>query len=274
MNETNLTVVVSPVQLAAILSGQPIYEHEMRSNRLWAGLKVLGGSLEMVAAAALLLAPEPTMLTKAGGVTLGAHGSDTLSTGFWQLWTGREQRTLTDQAATALALHLGAEPGTASKIGTAVDIAVPVLVSIGLGAARIAAIRAGRVSLIEHEAQAGSRIGGHTLLKHIGKTEAELRARLLSQPGIPVASTFKSLEIAERIIYDAVRANRSGIESWARTAAPGARQAFFHTASTPVGHGVVRASNSLVQMSKVRIVMKLEQYRGKLYYILTAFPEL
>jgi hypothetical protein len=57
-----------------------------------------------------------------------------------------------------------------------VDIAVPLMVSLGLGAARIAAIRVGRISLVEHEAAAGSRLGRHTILTHVGKTEAELRA--------------------------------------------------------------------------------------------------
>jgi hypothetical protein len=38
--------------------------------------------------------------------------------------------------------------------------------------------------------------------------------------------------------------------------------------------GVVRATNQLVRLSKVRIVLEMEQYNGKLYYILTAFPEL
>lgn len=273
MDDEGLTIAISPVQLAAILSGQTINEGETRTNRLWGGLTLIGGSLEMVGAAALLLAPEPTMATKVGGAALAVHGSDTVSTGFWQLWTGQPQRTLTDQAAAALARRLGADPATADKIGTGVDIAVPIVVTLGVGAARIAAVRYGRISLAEHEAAAGSRLGGHTILKHIGKTEPELRARLLAQRGIPAASTFKSLEVAERTLYEAMRANRAAIEAWARTAAPGAKQAFFYTAKESVGQGVVRATNTLVQMNKVRFVLKMEQYNGKLFYILTAFPE-
>ena len=41
-----------------------------------------------------------------------------------------------------------------------------------------------------------------------------------------------------------------------------------------VGNGVARATNTLVDMQKVRFVVKMESYQGKLYYILTAFPEL
>lgn len=270
--DEGLSLVLSPTQLAAILSGQAITEDETISNRLWGGLKILGGSLEMVASAALLLAPEPTMVTKVSGAALGVHGSDTISSGLWQIWTGRPQQTLTEQAAATLALRLGADPKTASQIGVWVDIAVPAGASLGPGIARIIAIRTGRIILIEHEAAAGSRVGGHTLLRHVGKTEAELRARLLTDTGIPVASSFKSLEVAERVLYQGLRANKTSIESWARSGAPGARRAFSYVASEFVGHGVVRTSGQLVQMKKITIVLKMEQYAGKLYYILTAYP--
>lgn len=221
--DEGLTVVLSPVQLAAVLSGQEITEGETRSSRLWGGLKVLGGSLEMVAAAALVLTPEPTMVTKAGGVVLGAHGSDTINTGLWELWTGRPQQTLTETAAAALAVSLGADPDTASRFATAVDIAVPLAVSLSVGAARAMAVRsAGRVSLVEHEAVVGSRVGGgHTIARHVGKTEAQLRARLVAEPQLPVASSFRTLETAERVLYQGLRANRGAIEAWARTPRPG-----------------------------------------------------
>ncbi|HLK69823.1 MAG TPA: RNase A-like domain-containing protein [Bryobacteraceae bacterium] len=273
MADEGLTLVLTPAQLALVLQGQDVNSTEHRTNRLWAGLGVIGGTLELVGAGALLLTPEPTMATKAGGLVLGAHGVDTVSTNFWQMWTGKKQRTLTDQSAAALARALGADPATADKIGTGVDIAVPLVVSLGVGAARLAAVRAGRLSLIEHEAAAGSKVGGHTILKHIGKTEAELRARLLAEGGIPAASTFESLEIAEKTLYQGLKTNRTAIEAWAKTAAPGARKAFFYNAPGAVGQGVVRASNQLVKMSKVRFVLKMEAFQGKLYYILTAFPE-
>ena len=64
--------------------------------------------------------------------------------------------------------------------GLAVDIAVPLAMSAWLAASRIASIRGGRIKLVEHEAQAGSRLCGHTIAEHVGQTEARLRARLLS----------------------------------------------------------------------------------------------
>jgi hypothetical protein len=120
----------------------------------------------------------------------------------------------------------------------------------------------------------GIKLGGHTIAKHIGKTEAELRARLVAQKWVPTASSFKSLDVAERVIYQALRSNRSAIEAWAKTAAPGAKTPFFYWAGEVVGHGVVRATGIFEKMTRVRVVLKMEAYKGKLYYILTAFPEL
>ncbi|MDR1967945.1 MAG: hypothetical protein LBQ32_04515, partial [Burkholderiaceae bacterium] len=92
-DENGLQIVLSPVQLAAILEGETVDEQSTVSNRLLGALTVVGGAIELVGSAGLLLTPEPTMVTKAGGVVLAAHGSDTLSTGIQQVWTGRPKTT-------------------------------------------------------------------------------------------------------------------------------------------------------------------------------------
>jgi len=43
------------MQLAAEISGQGISENETTGNRLWGGLKFVGGALEIVDAGTLLL---------------------------------------------------------------------------------------------------------------------------------------------------------------------------------------------------------------------------
>lgn len=270
--EDGIQVILSPVQLATILAGEQVNQGETRTNRLWGGLQMIGGTLEMVGAAALILAPEPTLATKAGGLVLAGHGSDTISSGFWQMWTGRPQRTLTDRAATELALRLGATQNTAEMIGTGVDIAVPLLVASAAGAARLSAVRSGRISLIEHEASLGSKIGGHSIRDHVGRPEAYLRKRLLDEKHIKSASTFKSLDAAERVLYKAIRNNRIAIEQWAKTAKPGAKQEFTYSANEVIGQGVVRATDKLTPMMNLRFVLKMEAYNGKLFYILTSYP--
>jgi hypothetical protein len=180
-DEEGVRVVLSAAQLATIVAGESLDEHATLSNRLWGGLRLVGGTLELVGAGALCVAPEPTMASKAGCVVFGLHGADTVATGARQVWTGYDTADLTQAGASKLARTMGVDPATAERIGLAVDIGVPLAMSAWLGASRIAAIRGGRIKLVEHEAANGSRLGGHTIAKHVGKTEAELRGRLAVQ---------------------------------------------------------------------------------------------
>ena len=48
--QDGLTVTISPVQMAAILRGKTVSEGETMSNRLWGGLGVVSGVVEMFGA--------------------------------------------------------------------------------------------------------------------------------------------------------------------------------------------------------------------------------
>ena len=69
-----IPVVLSAVQLAAVLLQETVDEAATATNRLWGGLRVVGGVLELLGAGVLCVAPEPTMASKAGCVVFGAHG--------------------------------------------------------------------------------------------------------------------------------------------------------------------------------------------------------
>lgn len=146
---------LSPVQLAAVLADDSISEDATWTNRLWGGLRLVGGVVELAGAGVLCLAPEPTMTSKVGCVVFGVHGADTTVAGARQVLSGRDIQSLTHSGAAALATALRASPGSAHAIGMAVDIAVPLAVAGWVGTVRVASIRAGRISLVQHEAQAG-----------------------------------------------------------------------------------------------------------------------
>ena len=63
--------------------------------------------------------------------------------------------------------------------------------------------------LAAHEAA-----GGHTLAKHVGKSEAFLCHRLATEPDIRGASTFHDRQTAERSIADALRSNQRIVDRW------------------------------------------------------------
>ncbi len=152
-NETDeVRVVLSAPQLAAVLSRQSISQAEMMSNRLWGGLQILGGVLEMAGASVLCVAPEPTGLSKVGCVAFGVHGADTAAAGLHQIWTGFDTATLTYQGASKLAEVMKAPPEMVDHIGLSLDLGVSFGIAGMLKAARVSSVTMGRISLMQHEA--------------------------------------------------------------------------------------------------------------------------
>jgi Bacterial CdiA-CT RNAse A domain len=267
--EAGLQMVLTPVQLAAVLEGETLEEPAPSATRLWGAVTLLAGALELVGAGALLLAPEPTMVTKVAGGALGAHGLDTAGAGLRQIVSGQNQSTVTAHAARSAAELLGADPKTAAQIGVGVDIAVPLLTGL-VGALRVLAVRRGALSLMAEEAA-----GGHAIARHVGRTEAQLQARLVSQPRITAASSFRTLADAERAVSEALKANRVAIKAWAKMAQAGQTQAFHFNAGRVVGEGVVRGSGAGLQaMSNVTVVLRRVVQNDRVYFVLTAFPKL
>jgi len=272
MEEGGMTVVMSPVQLAAVLSDKSVTEAETLSNRLLGGLGVLLGAVEMAGATALCIAPEPTGLTKAGCVVVGAHSLDAVQSAARQAITGQDTRSATYQLAVRAAKELGADENTALNIGMTVDIAVPLGFAAAIGAVRVAAIKAGRIKLIQHESVTGLKPGGHTLANHVGKTDNELLARFEQNKRLLMSSTFKNLNVAESVISRAIYYNRTNIKSLLGGGKSGGRLTIVYPAGQEIGYGFSRGSTQRISMRCVRIVIELKEYNGKPYYILTAFP--
>ncbi len=277
-DDDGIELVLSAAQLAAVLASETVSADAAFGNRLWGGLKVVGGVLELVGAGALCLLPEPTMASKAGCVIFGAHGTDTTVTGARQIWTGVDTQSLTHDGVSKLARTLGVESKLANNIGLAVDIGVPVGLSAAIGALRVASVKAGRINLAMHEAPTVNAIGGHTILKHLGQNEVALRARLASMPSYTKAiSTFSDLRTAEEAISKALKLGAPQITKWAQKGASGMsvqNLELILPMGKTIGHGVVRSTGQLTKMNKVRIWLKYETFNGQPYYILSAHPVL
>jgi len=82
------------------------------------------------------------------------------------------------------------------------------------------------------------------------------------------------LAAAEKHVAAALRANKSAIEAWAKSAPLTAPpKAFNYQAATVVGEGVVRATGQLQQMTKMVVVLRRVQQQNRVYFILTAYPK-
>jgi hypothetical protein len=271
--ENEFQVLMSPVQLAAVLSDETVTQAETLQNRLLGGLGVAMGTVEMVGAGALCLAPEPTMLTKAGCVVVGAHSMDTLNTAIEQTITGKDTKTETYQLAESIATQLGADEETAWKVGLTVDIAVPIAFGLAMNVPRISYVRAGTFKLAEHEAVKGIKAGGHTIAKHVAVSEEDLLARLSRSPQLQSATSFFSLEQAEKVISAGLRANRLKIIHWANFARNSeATLDITYNANAVIGYGFRKGIANKENIYAVRIVLLKKIYNSKPYYLLTAYP--
>ena len=59
-------------------------------------------------------------------------------------------------------------------------------------------------TLIFHE-----NLDGHTLRRHVGKTDTELLARFQTEPDILDSSTYPNLEMAQRVVGETLQAQQA-----------------------------------------------------------------
>ena len=274
--DNGFSIAITPVQLAAVMA-----DESMLTERIWGSIGFLASVLELASATALCLVPEPTGVTKAGCIIVGAHSLDGMSASAYQVYSGKPTASMTARATTAIAKDLGVDKSTANQIGIAVDIVIPFSVA---GAARVASVKMGQVNLMKHEAVKGSKGGGHTIRKHIGHSESEMRDKIKRglqsgslNPFSGATSSFYNLNIAEQALSQAIKANRGRIRIWAKSTSADRAESYLelrYTHSRPVGHIITVQSGKMIETNKIEFVLLKKQYNNKPYYILTAFPTL
>jgi hypothetical protein len=194
--DDSVRVSLTPIQLAAVLNGCSIQGSARLIDYVFGAATLAGGALELVGAAGLALIPEPTMATKAGAFIVGVHGIDTVHVGARELWSGRPITGFTAAATSRAAESPGLSARNAQVVGAIVDTLVPLVAATAAVAMRALVIRNGTIELIEHEGP----LLGHTIEHHVERSESQLLERLTNQPKIAAASTFRSLEEAEKFI--------------------------------------------------------------------------
>ncbi len=113
--------------------------------------------------------------------------------------------------------------------------------------------------------------GGHTLDRHVGKTEAELAQRLASETRISAASSFTDRSVAEAAIGEAMNRNQSAIDSWVKSR--GNRYTIDYNANRIIGITLRRRASKATSASRLRIVLQRSAKLSPGYFILTAYPQ-
>jgi hypothetical protein len=112
--------------------------------------------------------------------------------------------------------------------------------------------------------------GGHTLKKHVGRTDQQLQERLRRER-ISAASTWTDRETAETTVAEALRAERRRIDGWMRRGYPRANLALHYDAGRSIGRSLQRGEEQTVNCTSAVIVLRADG--PDRFYVLTTYPE-
>jgi Bacterial CdiA-CT RNAse A domain len=113
--------------------------------------------------------------------------------------------------------------------------------------------------------------GGHTLARHVARTDDELRERLARERNISAASTWADRETAETVVAESLAAERGRIESWMRRGFPRPNLALHYNAGHVIGRSLRRGASEAEACSSAVIVLRADGPEN--FYVLTAYPE-
>jgi hypothetical protein len=132
-------------------------------------------------------------------------------------------------------------------------------------AANDAAFAGGRYDLSRDEAR-----GGHTLRKHVGRTDDELRDRLNRERDISAASTWTDRDSAETTVAAALKSESSRIQSWQQRGDRRPNLALHFDAGRVIGRSIIRGSDQSTPCTSAVIVLRAD---GDSFFVLTTYPE-
>jgi len=114
--------------------------------------------------------------------------------------------------------------------------------------------------------------GGHTLKRHVGRTDEQLHDRLQHEKSISAASTYTDRETAERVVGMAIQNSRDKLQRW--MARGGRRPNLVLDYTEPndaIGRVMNRGALGSVPCDHAIVILKADGEGD--YYVLTSYPE-
>jgi hypothetical protein len=114
--------------------------------------------------------------------------------------------------------------------------------------------------------------GGHTLDRHVGRSDDELRERLAQEPNISAASTWTNREIAEEAVGETLERNAK-LDRWMERSGrkPNLVLDYHGRPDHPVGRCVRQGETEVQPAYDAVVVLKASRDGG--FYVLTTYPE-
>ncbi len=123
-----------------------------------------------------------------------------------------------------------------------------------------------------HDLARDEDMGGHTLRKHVGRSDEQLRERLEKEQGISAASTYTDRAAAELAVGTALEQARGRLERWLDRAGGRAPNLVLdYHGDQPIGRTMHRGDSTSQPCSDAKVVLRMAG-PGQ-YYVLTSYPE-
>ena len=117
-------------------------------------------------------------------------------------------------------------------------------------------------------------MGGHTLARHVGKTDAQLAERLRVEKQISAASTYTDRAAAERSVGAALADGGTKLSNWQRRVGrrPNLVLYYAEPSRKPIGRSLMCGHTTSIPCSRAIVVLRWDERENK-YYVLTSYPE-
>ncbi len=112
--------------------------------------------------------------------------------------------------------------------------------------------------------------GGHTLARHVGRTDGELAERLKAEPDISAASTYTDRATAESAVGTVLSLKAGDITKWEQKTGNRANLALRASLESTVGRSLKRGQSKAVDVHAVVVVLAWE---GDGWFVLSSYPE-
>jgi hypothetical protein len=124
-----------------------------------------------------------------------------------------------------------------------------------------------------HDLTVDEQAGGHTLSKHVGRTDDELGERLERERSISAASTYNDRQSAEHAVAIALHENRDRIQRWLsrRDGHPNLVLDYKGNPNHPVGRSLHRGQDQPQPCADALVVLRWDG--PDQYHVLTSYPE-
>ena len=118
------------------------------------------------------------------------------------------------------------------------------------------------------------RRGGHTLARHVGLSDDDLRERLSREKRIAAASTWTDRRVAEQVVGETLARFADRVRGWTRRTGSRANLALDYRGSSQrvLGRSLRRGRSRVEACTDAVVVLKWRESEID-FFVLTAYPE-